>query len=71
MIEIDNYNVVYYKGNVLGYKTIVIARRNIASVSLSGGLFFADVLISSNGGECIVARGFSKSKAKEILRILA
>lgn len=71
MLEIDDYNVIYYKSYVLGYTTIIIARHNVASVSLSSGLFFADVIVSSKGGEWIRARGFSKSKAKEILRILA
>lgn len=70
ILEINNYNIIYYKGYVLGYNTIIISRKNIASVSLSSGLFFADVIISSKGGEWIKARGFSKSKAKEILTIL-
>lgn len=70
MLEIDAFNVIYYKGYVFGYSTIVIARHNIASVSLNSGLFFADIIISSIGGEQIIARGFKKSKAKEILRIL-
>lgn len=71
ILEINDYNIIYYKGYVLGYNTIIISRRNIASVSLSSGLFFADVIVSSNGGEWIKARGFSKSNAKEILNILA
>lgn len=71
MIEIDEFNIIYYKGHVFGYSTIIIAKRNLASVSLSSGLFFADVVISSKGGEMIIARGFSKSSAKEILRILS
>lgn len=70
IIEINDYNIIYYKGYVLGYNTIIISRKNIASVSLSSGLFFADVIVSSKGGEWIKARGFSKSKAKEILNIL-
>lgn len=70
ILEINNYNIIYYKGYVLGYNTIIISRKNIASVSLSSGLFFADIIISSKGGEWIKARGFSKSKAKEILTIL-
>lgn len=70
MLEIDDYKVIYYKGYVFGYNTIIINRYDIASVSLSSGLFFADVIIASKGGECIRARGFNKSKAKEILRIL-
>lgn len=70
MLEIDDHKVVYYKGAVMGYTTIVIYRQNIASVSLHSGLFFADVVIASKGGEWIKARGFSKSKAKEIIRLL-
>lgn len=70
ILDIDAYKVVYYKGYVLGYKTIVILRQNIASVSLSGGVFFADVVIASKGGEIIRARGFSRTNAKEILRNL-
>ena len=70
MLEIDEFNVIYYKGYVFGYSTIVIARHNIASVSLNSGLFFADIIISSIGGERIIARGFKRCKAKEILRIL-
>ncbi len=70
ILDIDIDKVVYYKGYVLGYRTIVILRQNIASVSLSSGVFFVDVVISSKGGEIIRARGFSRANAKEILRNL-
>lgn len=49
---------------------ILIVKRKLRQ-PLSSGLFFADIIVSSKGGEWIRARGFSKSKAKEILRILA
>ena len=70
MVEIDDYKVIYYKGYVLGYTTTIINRYDIASVSLSSGLSSAAVIIASKGVEWIKARGFSKSRAKEILRIL-
>lgn len=70
MIEIDDYKVIYYKGFVCGYTTTIINRYDIASVSLSSGLFFADVVIASKGGEIIKTRGFRRSNAKEILRML-
>ena len=70
MLEIDDDNVIFYKGYIVGYTTIIIPIYNIASVSLNSGWFFADVVISSKGGEWIKACGFSKSKAKEIIRIL-
>lgn len=70
ILEIGNSTVSYHKGYVFGYKTTVIARQNIASVSLDRGLFFTDVIISSKGGERIVAQGFSKSDADQILVLL-
>lgn len=70
IIEVNSANVVYYKGCVLGYTAMAIPRQNIASVSLSAGAFFVDVIVTSNGGTQIRARGFSKNKAREILEIL-
>ncbi len=70
MLEIMPDKVVYYKGHVIGYTTKVIHTINIASVSISSGLFFADVTIASKGGEWITAQGFTKSKAKQIVNEL-
>ena len=70
ILDVDVAKVVFYKGCVFGYTTIVIPRCNIASVSMNSGIFFADVKIASKGGEDIVARGFKKSVAKEILKKL-
>ena len=69
-LEIDAMNVTYYKGYVFGYKTMIIARRNIASVSAGAGVFFADVHIESIGGQRITASGFKKSDAKTIVNLL-
>jgi hypothetical protein len=62
--------VAYYKGTVVGYQSTVIARQNIASVSVSAGIFFADIIIEIYGGHRIAARGFTKSKAREIVNFL-
>ncbi|MCL2073468.1 MAG: hypothetical protein FWH18_06095 [Marinilabiliaceae bacterium] len=70
-LEIDNVKVTYYKGYVFGYKTTIITRKNIASVSAGAGLFFANIAIESLGGHKILACGFKKSDAKEIVRILS
>lgn len=70
MIEIGENNVIYSKGYVFGYKTTVIARSNIASISARAYMFFADVIICSKGGEHIVAQGFKKSAAREIVELL-
>jgi hypothetical protein len=69
-LEIDATNVTYYKGYVFGYQSMVITRRNIASVSAGAGIFFADVHIESTGGQLITASGFKKNDAKEIVRLL-
>lgn len=71
MVEIDNDSIVYYKGYVFGYKTIVINRDSVTSVSLRAGIFFSDVIISSQGGERIIACGFSNSTARQILESLS
>lgn len=70
-LEIDANNVTYYKGNVIGHTSVVIARTNIASVKLRTGFFFADVIIESTGGKQIEAMGFRKGDAREIVRLLS
>ena len=69
-IEIDASNVTYYKGYVFGHQSTVVSLDNIASVSLSSGLFFADVIIESKGGKNITASGFKKSDAQAIYKLL-
>jgi len=71
ILEIGNAAVSYYKGYVFGYKMTTISIQNIASVSLSEGLFFTDVIISSKGGEQIITHGFTKSDAIRILELLS
>ena len=69
-IEINADHVVYYKGAIIGYKTTVINRKNIASVRVRKGLLFADIVIESTGGGTIVAKGFTRDDAREIVRLL-
>ena len=71
VIRIDESNVYYSKGYIVGYKTVTIPRSAIAAVSLSAGLFFADVTIYSSGNKAIVAKGFSKKDARLITEILS
>lgn len=70
-IEIDKTKVVYYKGTIVGYKSIVINRHKIASVRIGAGLLFSDIIIESIGGGPIVARGFVKSDARRIMALLS
>ncbi|GHT35520.1 hypothetical protein AGMMS49574_25080 [Bacteroidia bacterium] len=69
-LEIDTVRITYYKGFVFGYQSIIIARNNIASVSIGSRIFFADVVIEIIGGKRIVASGFKKSDVKTIVNSL-
>jgi hypothetical protein len=69
-VEIEGANITYYKGNVFGYQSTVIARQNIASVYIGSGIFFADVIFETMGGRRVVANGFKKAEAREIVRLL-
>lgn len=70
-IEVDAINVTFYKGALIGYQTMVIARNSVASVRVVKGLLFADIVIESIGGGSIVAHGFTKGDAQAILGLLS
>lgn len=57
-VDIDDNNVIYYKGAVIGYQTIAIPRNSISSVRLLSNILFADVIIESSGGSI-----FAKTKS--------
>lgn len=69
-LEIDAVNVIYYKGTVIGYRSTVITRANIASVHIGTGLIFADIVIETTGGKEIRVSGFKKSDARAIMALL-
>ena len=69
-IEIDALNVTYFKGTLIGYRKTVIARNNIASVHIGSGLLFADIVIESTGGLRVIAQGFTKREARQIMTLL-
>lgn len=70
-LEIDAANVTYYKGTIIGYRSTVISRANIASVHIGSGLLFADVVIETTGGKEIRASGFKKIDARAIVALLS
>ena len=63
-LGIDATNVTYYKGAIVGYQSTVIARSNIASVSIGSKVLFAEVTIETFGGKRVVANGFKIAGAK-------
>ena len=70
-LEVNDNNVIYYKGTILGYQTVVIPRKNIASVYGNFGILFADIVVESVGGKQLVASGFNKSDVREIVQLLS
>ena len=68
---IEDDKVTYYKGKLIGYDQSVIMRERIGSVSISQHLLFGDVVIESKGSQTIHAEGFTRSDAKQILRLLS
>ena len=69
-IDIDPVNVTFYKATPIGYKSTVIPRNNVASVSILSRILFADVVLETLGGKRVVANGFKKDDARSILGLL-
>lgn len=69
-IEIDTTTVTLYKGALIGFNAVTIARRNIASVRIGAGLLFVDIIFESMGGNTVRVHGFSRNDAREIVALL-
>ena len=69
-LEIGSSNVIFYKGTLIGYRSTVIPKDNIASVYIVSRVFFADVIIETIGGKQIRVSGFKKSDARSIVSLL-
>ena len=69
LIITDEY-VIYRKARVIGYKETKIRLSAVGSVSVRQHLLFADIIIESQGGNMIEARGFSRSDARKIANLL-
>ena len=62
--------VTYRKKKLIVYDETTIRFSAIGSVSRSAGLLFCDVTIETNGGVTILANGFTRSDANEIVKLL-
>ena len=69
-LEIDDEKVTFYKAKLIPHESTVLQRSAIGSVSLNVGLFFADIIIETKGGQRTVANGFTRSDAKRIQQLL-
>ncbi len=69
-IIIDDQSVTYRKKKVIGSKETKVNFDAIGSVSVERHILFADIVIETRGGLRICAKGFSKSDAEKISRLL-
>ena len=70
IIDDDAQQITFRKKKLIGYDETTIRFSAIGSVSRSAGLLFCDVIIETNGGVTILANGFTRSDANEIVRLL-
>ena len=70
VIDDSAEEVTFRKKKLIGYDETTIRFSAIGSVSRSAGLLFCDVTIETNGGVTILANGFSRSDANEIVNLL-
>ena len=70
IIDDDTQKVTFRKKKLIGYDETTIRFSAIGSVSRSAGLLFCDVTIETNGGVTILANGFTRSDANDIVRLL-
>ena len=70
IIDDEAEKVTFRKKKLIGYNETTIRFSSIGSVSRSAGLLFCDVTIETSGGVTILANGFTRSDANDIIRLL-
>lgn len=70
IMEIDVDRVLLTKNRIFGHRTTTIYIKNIASVTMSSGILFADVKIETTGGRVYRSEGYRKSDARRIVELL-
>lgn len=70
IIDDSAEKVTFRKKKLIGYDETTIRFSSIGSVSRSAGLLFCDVTIETNGGVTILANGFTRADANEIISLL-
>ena len=70
IIDDEAQKVTFRKKKLIGYDETTIRFSAIGSVSRNAGLLFCDVTIETNGGVTILANGFTRSDANDIVRLL-
>ena len=62
--------LIYRKPRVIGCKESRVNFDAIGSVSIQKGVLFADIHVETRGGRDIIAKGFSRSDAERIVKLI-
>ena len=71
MLTLDNDAIIYKKSAIVGSKEEHINYKSVASVKLTNGMIFADLIIETSGGsQSIVIQGLSKQDAQSASELI-
>lgn len=70
IIDDEEEVLIYRKPRVIGCKEFRVRFGAIGSLTIQKHLLFADIYIETKGGREIIARGFTRSDAKEIASLV-
>lgn len=70
IIDKSKKEVIYRKSKVIGCHKIIVPFSSLGCITIDKHVLFADVIIETNGGKRIVAKGFTRDDAEEIARII-
>lgn len=71
IIDLWGKVVTHRKPRLIGCKETRIPFDSLASVSCDKHILFADIIIETHGGLKIIARGFTRDDADDIVRLLS
>ncbi len=71
IIDRGKKEVIYRKSKIIGCHKVIVPFRSLGCVTIKKSLLFADVVIETNGGKQIVAKGFTLNDAETISSLIS
>lgn len=69
-LSVSEHEITFIDRKIIGSDLISISFYQIEVVEIRTGLFFATIIVGSEGGAKIIASGFKKADAREIKTLL-
>ena len=69
-VMIDDINLYYSKGFVIGKSSMAVPIGTIASVAIVKRIIFSDLVVETMGGGVLFLNGFTHSDARSIYQLL-